>query len=139
MGLRRNSRIYVDTNLFIYYFESNPHFVEKVDNLFKESIEKDVVLICSELLYLELLVVPFKDKNSTAVDLYENIENYIPNLNLIPITKEILIGASKMRADFKCKSPDAIHLSTAKVEKCQTYYGSDKSLKSFKSIEVSII
>ena len=139
MGLRRNARVYVDTNLFIYYFENNPQFVEKIDNFFKESIEKNVVLICSELLYLELLVVPFKDKNNKAISLYENIENYIPNLNLIPISKEILVSASKIRASYKYKSPDAIHLSTAKAEKCQTYYGSDKNLKSFKDVEILII
>jgi len=139
MGLRRNARVYVDTNLFIYYFENNPQFVEKIDNFFKESIEKNVVLICSELLYLELLVVPFKDKNNKAISLYENIENYIPNLNLIPITKEILVSASKIRANYKYKPPDSIHLSTAKAEKCQTYYGSDKNLKSFKDVEILII
>jgi len=134
-----NSKIYIDTNLFIYYFENNPKYTSKVESIFEESIDKNIQLISSELLYLELLVLPNKERNNKILNLYKNIEDYMPSLKLINISKEILIGASEIRARYNYRSPDSIHLATAKVEKCKYFYGADKNLKSFKDVEIVII
>ena len=97
MELAKNSKIYLDTNLFIYFFENNPEYANK------------------------------------------NIKDYIPNLKLVTTSKEILICASKIRAEYNYRSPDSIHLATAKIEQCEYFYGADKHLKSFKDIKIVII
>ena len=139
MDIKQNSKIYLDTSLFIYFFENNPKYISKVENLFEQAINKNVSLISSELLYLELLVFPYKEKNKKIENLYLNIEKYVPSLNLIPVTKKILTTAAKIRAEYNFKSPDAIHLATAKVEGCDQFYGSDKKLKSFNDPKVIVI
>lgn len=139
MELKQDSKIYLDTNVFIYFFENNPKYIKKVEDLFEQSVNKNVSLVSSELLYLELLVLPYKEKNKKISNLYLNIEKYIPNLKLIPISKKILTMASKIRATYNYKSPDSIHLSTAKLEGCDMFCGSDKSLKGFKELNVEIL
>jgi len=139
MGLKQNSKIYIDTNLFIYYFENNPNFADKVEKLFEEILNKNIKLISSELLYLELLVLPKKEKNKKIIALYTNIEKHVPNLTLIPITKQTLTQASEIRANYNYKSPDSIHLATAKIEKCDYFYGSDKQLKNYKDVKVIVM
>jgi len=32
MGLKQTPKVYIDTNLFIYYFENNPTYANKVEN-----------------------------------------------------------------------------------------------------------
>ena len=88
MELRPNSKVYIDTNLFIYYFENNPQYGNKVKNLFETLIEQNIKIISSELLYLELLVLPYKINNKNIIDLYTNIEKHIPNLQLIKLDKK---------------------------------------------------
>ncbi|PIR43828.1 hypothetical protein COV24_00690 [candidate division WWE3 bacterium CG10_big_fil_rev_8_21_14_0_10_32_10] len=139
MELKDNSKIYVDTNLFIYYFENNQKYVHKVEKLFGESLNKNIQIICSELLYLELLVLPYTKNNIRVINLYKNLEKYIPNLTLMPISKKILIESAKIRSNYSFRSPDSIHLATAFTEKCKYFYGSDKKLKSYKETHVEII
>lgn len=139
MELIPNSKIYIDTNLFIYFFENNPNYADKVEKLFEESINKNILLISSELLYLELSVLPIKKQNSKILKLYTDIENYLPNLDLIPISKNILLKAAEIRATYNYRSPDAIHLSTALSEKCKGFYCADKNLKSFEQIKINIV
>lgn len=125
--------------MFIYFFENNPEYANKAETIFEESINKNVQLISSELIYLELLVLPNKKKNNNILNLYKNIEDYIPNLKLVPISKEILICASEIRAEYNYRSPDSIHLATAKIIKCKYFYRADKNLKSFKDIKIVLI
>ena len=139
MGLKQNPKIYIDTNMFIYYFENNPTYANKVEGLFEEIIGKNIQLISSELLYLELLVLPKKENNNKIIDLYTNIEKYIPNLRLVPVSKQVLIQASEIKADYNLKSPDSIHLATAKLENCKHFYTSDRKLKNYKDVKVIAI
>lgn len=71
--------------------------------------------------------------------MYEDIEVYIAGLKLIPVSKDILIEAARIRAKYNYRSPDAIHLATAKKLKCESFYGSDKKLRAFKDVNVKIL
>jgi len=139
MGKQIIKKIYIDTNLFIYYFENNPNFIDKVEKLFEGTTKQSTKLICSELLYLELLVLPNKENNKKIINLYKDIEKHIPNLSLAPITKEILIKASEIRAEYSYRFHNLMHLATAILNNCDEFYTSDKNLKCFKGLKVEIV
>jgi predicted nucleic acid-binding protein len=48
-----------------------------------------------------------------AADDYETLLSYFPNLDLIPISRAILLDAAGLRARHRLRTPDAIQLATA--------------------------
>jgi predicted nucleic acid-binding protein len=57
-------------------------------------------------------------------------------LEVVPVTREILIEAAGIRAQTGVKLPDAIHLSTAIVSGCASFLTNDKSLLSLRDLKV---
>jgi predicted nucleic acid-binding protein len=52
-----------------------------------------------------------------------------PNLEVIPIGRDILLAASRVRAEFRMKLPDAIHVATAMSVGCSTLLTNDRRMK----------
>lgn len=136
MELKANSKVYLDTNIFIYYFEDHPRFAKKIEELFDIGFDKNMTFVSSELLYLETLVLPYKKVDRAMSNLYLNIEKHIPNFYLAPINKSVLLQAAKIRAKYGFKSPDSIHLATAVTENCDLFFGFDKQLMKYEKINV---
>lgn len=49
----------------------------------------------------------------SVADEYELLIAHFPNLELLPITREILLDAAALRAIHRLRTPDAIQLATA--------------------------
>ena len=69
-------------------------------------------------------------------------KNYIESLSssdfltVEPVTKEVLIKASQLRAQLKNKLPDSIHLASAVSSSCDLFVGNDQKIKAGDVIEV---
>jgi len=68
--------------------------------------------ITSELTLLELTVRPLQVGRQDIADEYELLLSYFPNLELAPLTREVLLGAAALRARYRLRTPDAILLAT---------------------------
>ena len=68
--------------------------------------------VTSELALLELTVRPLQLGRQDVADEYELLLSYFPNLELEPVTREILLEAAALRARYRLRSPDAILLAT---------------------------
>src|SRR5580692_11736158 len=68
--------------------------------------------IASELNLLELTVRPLQLGRQDAADDYETLLSYFPNLELVPISRQILLEAAGLRARHRLRTPDAIQLAT---------------------------
>jgi len=47
-----------------------------------------------------------------VADEYELLLSYFPNLDLEPVSKDVLLGAAALRARHRLRTPDAILLAT---------------------------
>jgi predicted nucleic acid-binding protein len=68
--------------------------------------------VASELTLLELTVRPLSRGRQDAADDYEILLTYFPNLDLAPITRDILMRAAALRARYRIRTPDAIQVAT---------------------------
>lgn len=136
----RGDRIYLDTNIFIYALEAFPEYVDLLSSLFIAIDEGKLRGVTSELTLAEVLIKPLIDKNERLQQIYHEAFQSSQNLEVIPIHRQILIEAAKIRAASKTiHLPDAIHLSTALMNQCTTVITNDKRLKGFPGLHVIIL
>src|ERR1700685_2413622 len=111
--LERHKRILLDTCVWIYHFEQNPAFADAAGNFIEHLEAGRFRGIASELTLLEIIVKPLQLGRQDAADDYETLLSYFPNLDLIPISRAILLDAAGLRARHRLRTPDAIQLATA--------------------------
>ncbi|MCW5570895.1 MAG: type II toxin-antitoxin system VapC family toxin [Steroidobacteraceae bacterium] len=112
-GLRGRKRVLLDTSLWIYHFESHPMFGAAAGRILGDLEAGRFTAIASELLLLELTVLPLRQGRQDIADQYELLFSHFPNLELVPLSRGILLEASALRAAHGLRTPDAIHIATA--------------------------
>ncbi len=142
MGITNNlkgERVYLDTNIFIYALEGYPDYLDSLTALFSEIDKGKLKAVTSELTLAEVLVKPVMDNNHHLEIIYLDTIQSSDNLEVIPIDRQILIEAAKMRAQSTTiHLPDAIHLATARINHCSTFITNDKRLKFIPDMYVTI-
>ena len=126
MGLNTlpaGSRIYLDANVWIYALEG---YAAALTALFARIDAGELTAITSEFTLAEVLVKPFADGNLALQQLYAETLQARPALRIVPITRDILIAAARLRAQHPTlKMPDAVHAATALVDGAQYFVSND--------------
>ena len=125
------TRLYVDSNIFIYMFESVDDRAEKLRKLFlAERHGEKQFLTTSELTLSETLVGAYRRNDETLVEIYSSWTVSNAYLEVGPVQREILLCASILRATYDAlKLPDAIHLATAFAFDCSHFLSGDQRLR----------
>ena len=137
--LKECNCIAIDTNLFIYLVEKNPNYAEAAKYVF-ERVERGLLhAVTSSLVIEELLVKPFEVGDFILAKRYKTLISAFPNLTLREIDHAVLEKSAEIRAKYKIRTPDAIFIATALLEKADIFITNDARLKSIKDIEVVIL
>ena len=105
------SRIFWDTNLFIYLFEASPQFGKQVEELRANMLRRGDQLVTSTLTLGELLVKPRKEGNTALFDQYRTA---IPlAATLLPFDMDAALVYAQLRCDPGLRAPDAMQLACA--------------------------
>jgi predicted nucleic acid-binding protein len=107
-----HKRVLIDTSIWIYHLEQHPQFgvaAGKVIELLEDGKFRGVA---SELTLLEVTVKPLQLGRQDVADEYELLLGHFPNLDLEPISREILLDAAALRARQRLRTPDAIQIAT---------------------------
>ena len=107
-----HKRILIDTCVWIYHLEEHPEFGPPAARVIENLEEGRFRATASELTLLELTVPPLQLGRQDVADDYEVLLDYFPHLELIPISREILLDAAALRARHKLRTPDSIQLAT---------------------------
>jgi predicted nucleic acid-binding protein len=124
MGL---SRIFFDTNLFIYLLEDFGALTRKTKNLIERMIERQDELITSALTVGEVLVKPLANNDSDWADRYEKLLD-TPGISVVPFDRAAARIFAQLRADRTLRAPDAIQLACAAQAKCEVFITNDDRL-----------
>ena len=126
----------LDTAIFIYYMEEHPAYLPVVEPLFV-GIDRGVIEgVTSELTLLEVLVVPYRKRDSELAGRYESILTSCRGLHLLAIDRAVLKDAAQLRAAFSVKTPDAIQLATALSAGCGAFLTNDRDLPKGQGIKI---
>jgi predicted nucleic acid-binding protein len=132
------SQVYVDTSVVIYTFEENTDYFSLLQPLWTKFQAQEIELISSELILMEVLIVPLRNNNNSLVNDYEELL-LNSEMQLIPIDRSILRQAANLRATTNLKTPDAIHAATAISVNCDLFITNDKGFRNLSSLPTVIL
>lgn len=132
------SKVYVDTSVLIYTLEENTDYFSLLQPLWTKFQAQEIELISSELILMEVLVVPLRNHNNSLVTDYEQLL-LNSEMQLIPIDCSILRQAASLRATTNLKTPDAIHATTAISVNCDLFITNDKGFRNLSNLPVVIL
>lgn len=121
------SRIFFDTNLFIYLVEDSGDRGARVGEIVERLSERRDELLTSTLTLAEVLVKPLAAGDVDWADRYEKLLNS-PGVSLIPFDRSSARIYAQLRQDKTIKAPDAIQLSYAASARCDLFITNDDRL-----------
>ncbi len=121
------SRIFWDTNLYIYLFESYGELSEKVQGLRNRMLARGDQLLTSTLTLGELLVKPTEKGNTALCQRYESALS--ATSILLPFDAKAAIQYARLRCDRSIRPPDAIQLACAAAAGVDLFITNDERLQ----------
>ncbi len=134
-----DKRIFLDSAILIYYIEEHSRYIKYLDNFFNNLEDGLFKSISSILTLTEILVAPMQNNDDELITSYKDILLNSKNLYVININEDISIKASRLRADYGYRIPDAIQLSAAILTGCDHFLTNDKRLKSNKELSILVL
>ncbi len=129
------SRVGLDTSLFIYFLQDHPRYGAWCTSLF-DGIERGrTPAVTSSLSLLEILVQPYRQRNEELTQKIYALLSTHPGLLWAPVTLEVADRAADLRARYRLSTPDAIHVATAILQGAVHFVGNEKALRRIKEIE----
>ena len=100
------SRIFWDTNLFVYLLEDQGERTRKVEALREWMMERRDELLTSAITLGEVLVKPLETGNSELVRQYEHL--ILVSATVLPFDARAAPKFAEIRRDRSIRAPDAI-------------------------------
>jgi predicted nucleic acid-binding protein len=102
-----------------------------------EFAERDgLKLVTSELSLSEVLVGPIRLSDDILATAYLNLLTDDPIFELLPVTRDILIESSRIRARSSARLPDSVHVATAILSGCRLIVSYDRRLRDLCELDV---
>ena len=120
------SRIFWDTNLFVYLLEDKGELTERVGSLRERMIERNDELLTSTLTLGEILVKPLEAGDETLARRYE--QAITAAATVIPFDPPAAYAFATVRRDRTIRPPDAIQLACASVAGVDMFITNDRRL-----------
>ena len=130
--------VYLDANAVIYSVERHPVYWPFLQPLWLAAKGKTIEIVSSELTLMETLVGPLKSGDTALANNYEQLFQQAQT-RLLPITQATLREAARLRATTKLKTPDAIHLATARQAGCVLFVTNDAGFRGLASLPIVIL
>lgn len=137
--VRSASSVGIDTTVLIYHLEDIVPYSALTQELFATIAKNNKSCIISTLCLTELLTGPLRDNNPSSAELAERFVMDIPNLNLVPVDKEVARYAAFLRAKHSLKTPDALMLATAHLSGCSLFVANDRALRKASTEKTEVI
>ncbi len=121
-------RAYVDSNIFIYAVEGITTTAGPARKLIASLRSRKGMMVTSEITLAEVLA-PTSRSGTWSLrkirPVYLDLLVWSDAVELVPVTREILIGTAEVRSNKKLKLPDAIHVASAIRSACDYFVSGD--------------
>lgn len=121
------SRVFWDTNLFIYLFEGTSAMSQRVAQLRERMRSRGDQLLTSALTLGEVLVKPIRSGQPNLVRAYE--EAITQTTLIVPFDAKAARIFARLRSNRTVSAPDAIQLACASVAGTDVFITNDERLQ----------
>jgi predicted nucleic acid-binding protein len=126
---RLGPKVYLDANFFIYALEAVAPWARVAGAVLTSLDGGGLAAVTSELSLAECLVKPLELGRRDIAGAYLELLKDHRFLSVIPVTREVLIEAARLRGLSRIKLPDAIHAATALQKGCSSLLTNDDRLR----------
>jgi predicted nucleic acid-binding protein len=120
------SRIFWDTNLFVYLFEGRGPSAERVAELRRRMVERHDELLTSTLTLGEILVKPFEAGDEPRAQRYRRAVS--DSATILAFSEAAAPHYARIRLDRTVRPPDAIQLACAAAAGIDLFITNDERL-----------
>jgi predicted nucleic acid-binding protein len=121
------SRIFWDTNLFIYLFEDYGKLSNRASSLRQSMLERGDQLVTSTLTLGEIMVKPFERGEDELARKYE--QTITATSQMLPFDAKAARIYARLRCDRSIRAPDAIQLACAAAAGVDLFITNDALLQ----------
>jgi uncharacterized protein len=121
------SRVFFDTNLFVYLVEGHGSKADRVKEILQRMSERRDELLTSTMTLGEVLVKPLAVGDSAWADRYEKMLDGA-GVSLLPFDRSCARIYARLRKERALKPPDAIQLACAANARCDLFITNDERL-----------
>jgi len=135
----RGKRVYFDSAPIIYALENNPRYAEIALQFTDASEKRDFFGFTGTMALVELLVKPLQEQNAALV---ANIKQLFASGDVFTCLEhphDTLMLSAQLRASYRLKMADAIHMATAIHNRCNFFLTNDSKLSSISTLEVILL
>ena len=138
-ALREVKLLGVETSPFIYFVERHPTYIDRIRAIFRLVDVGALSVVTSVITLTEVLVMPIEQANQTYQQTYREMLLNAESIALQSVSITIAEQAAYLRAAYRLRTPDALHLATAITTGCQAFLTNDKALKRVTEIPVLVL
>ena len=131
--LLAGNTVMVDTAPFIHVLEAHPEFADRFAGVLEAADAGHVQLALSSITLAEVLTGPFKAGQTALAKRYEKA---LMHYTVVPVSAQIAALAAQLRAQYRCRLPDAIPLATAIDVGASTFVTHDRDFLQVTGITV---
>lgn len=121
------SRVFWDTNLFIYFLEGNNQLSVDTRRLRKSMLARGDQLLTSALTLGEVLVKPLERGDRVLCTKYENAITKVASV--LPFDAKAAWKYAEIRFDRSLRAPDAVQLACAASANVDLFITNDRRLQ----------
>ena len=122
------NRLYLDANVFIYSIEGFAPYDAFLRDLFALVEDRTIRAATSEITIAEVMVLPLRQSNPRLIAIYEELLAADGPIDVLPISRAILLQSAEVRARSSSKLIDAIHIATAIEARSDILISDDRRL-----------
>lgn len=126
--LAPHTTIGLDTAVFIYHLEAHPTYHPLTQQLLAGVETGRWTAVTSTVTVMELTVRPWQLDRPAVARAYETLLVHFPHLILVDVTRDIARRAAQLRARYRIRPADALHVATALVRGATAFVTNDRGL-----------
>lgn len=134
--ISESSRVYVDSNVFIYFLEATPEFFALAKEVFEQIDAVGARLFTNEYTLAECIYQPSRSGNFSLVTKYESLFEKEGEVELLGLDGALAKRAAFVGGSLGLKLADAIHFMSALEAGCDFFVTADTAFKSGPAMKV---
>ena len=130
-------KIYWDSCILIYRIQQVSPWAETIARKFAPQMDESR-LCATDLTRLECRVMPLRASN---LELLEQFDNFFaqPEVIIVPLDARAFNLATELRAQYRLKTPDALHLAAAISSDCDEFWSNDDRLAKIAGSRIEVV
>lgn len=129
-------RVYVDTNVFIFFLDGSDKYLPTVGPIMQASADGSIFAVTGRLAIAEVMVYPYRNGSAVTVSRFKSFFAQKGFLSIAEHDPECFDDAAMIAGQKQMKLIDAIHYRTALHAGCRYLLTNDRGFRTDAEMEV---